>query len=395
MAFSIVVVSVSVFHDCSSTFVLTDWADVAVLAFSGILLLADWWKRGGETSDVNALLDLDLIDGMCDKDTKRTQATIEQNTSNFSLHPLVIFKNNMTNQQTGLKRPRDSPLVTPPPSTGPPGFNLGEPAFLDWAKSLVDDDYDSEDEDDYGSDAESCDLSPEERERESRAVKALVKAAFDRTIAEPYLTQLIGPEKPSKRIRHQSPEQVETVTENEVKGIKPFDFLQAMLVSKGEQCHTFSAQSLQTFFHQVTPEFIQAYDMVMMKAIREDDVDMLRKRMETGGVLRCGNRFGESAIHACCRKGSVRVLRFLLEEAKVSSKVCCDSGRTPLHDACWSTKPNFEIVKLLLDDCPDLLYITDKRGCTPLAYTQGFQSSDWCDFLSRLGVERLIPRILV
>jgi len=48
----------------------------------------------------------------------------------------------------------------------------------------------------------------------------------------------------------------------------------------------------------------------------------------------------------------------------------------------------------LLDACPDLLYIRDCRGSTPLQYVPAAVQADWCRFLSRQPLERLRPREL-
>ena len=71
------------------------------------------------------------------------------------------------------------------------------------------------------------------------------------------------------------------------------------------------------------------------------------------------------------------------DEANVNIRVCCDSGRTPLHDACWTSKPDFSIVRLLLKECPDFLRIKDKRGFSPLAYVPHGQWGEWGDFLEK------------
>ena len=47
-----------------------------------------------------------------------------------------------------------------------------------------------------------------------------------------------------------------------------------------------------------------------------------------------------------------------------------DFGRTPFHDACWRTEPDLDILDLLLDNAPELLMLSDKRGHTPLDYSR-------------------------
>lgn len=59
-----------------------------------------------------------------------------------------------------------------------------------------------------------------------------------------------------------------------------------------------------------------------------------------------------------------------------------DLGRNPIHDACWTHKPNFELIKLLVVACPDLLYIADNRGFTPLDYVGKGCWREWRRFLN-------------
>jgi ankyrin repeat protein len=111
--------------------------------------------------------------------------------------------------------------------------------------------------------------------------------------------------------------------------------------------------------------------------------------------MQCGNKFGETIIHAAARRHSAEVAKFLLDECNVCPRVCCDSGRTPLHDACWTVNPNFDVVTLLLDKCPDLLYITDKRGFTPMQYIRQELWGQWCHYLDQRGAEKLQAKELL
>ena len=71
--------------------------------------------------------------------------------------------------------------------------------------------------------------------------------------------------------------------------------------------------------------------------------------------------------------------QFLLDRG-CSVQICDDFGRTPLHDACWTSEPNFKIVQLLLDiDCR-LLHIVDCRGAAPLAYVKRGNWAKWKQF---------------
>jgi hypothetical protein len=294
-----------------------------------------------------------------------------------------------------------------------------QPPPLNLAATIAADENDTNAED-YESDSDNYYfMTEEEEEQETQLVNALVKAAFDRTLAEPVLTRLVASasgERPEKKRRLDASsaapisEYIKCTTmrmtqsepalvalsdsckkRKQATSLKPEDFLRFLLKAKGKILKTFPALSLKNFFHAVTDESIDAYSMDVVKAVREENVDALRRIQDSGKTLQCANRFRESIIHIACRRGSLSVLKFLLKEANVTCRVCCDYGRTSLHDACWTSSPNFQVIGLLLDACPDLLYTTDKRGSTPLAYVRPGNFQDWCDFLNRRGVERLSP----
>merc|ERR1712087_85097 len=144
-----------------------------------------------------------------------------------------------------------------------------------------------------------------------------------------------------------------------------------------------AALDLEDFFLEVTAEHVAAYTHDVIAAVREEDIPTLRKMYKEEGrtKMQCSNRFGESIVHMACRRGSVKVVRFLLEEANVSFKVKDDYGRTPLHDAFWAKEPEKDIVKMVLQSCPDLLLVSDRRGFTPLSYVRKEHWEIWRNFL--------------
>jgi len=81
-----------------------------------------------------------------------------------------------------------------------------------------------------------------------------------------------------------------------------------------------SALSLPGFFPPPSASSTRqkSYKNEIIKAIREDDVEALRRFREGGEDLGCSNQFGESILHMACRRGLVNVVKFLLDE------VSCD-----------------------------------------------------------------------
>ena len=167
----------------------------------------------------------------------------------------------------------------------------------------------------------------------------------------------------------------------------PDEFLQALLSLKGRTVQYQSAASLSAkgLFPKITEEFTRGYTMELVTAVRNDDVATLRRIQAENPTrtLLCGSKFGDSIIHLACRRSCVKVLEYLLCELDLSPQLVCDYGRTPLHDALWNTKLNERILTLLLKKCPDLLFVTDHRGSTPLSYTPHDQWTLVCRFLAQ------------
>lgn len=134
-------------------------------------------------------------------------------------------------------------------------------------------------------------------------------------------------------------------------------------------------------FLEVTDERIKDYGQDCIQAVRENNIPLLRKMHNGGKNLQCSNRFGETLVHLACRRGLIEVVRFFIHEVQVSLRVRDDYGRTPLHDACWSSAPNFSLLELLIHHDPELLLIHDVRGHFPLTYTRKNHWGDWRNFL--------------
>lgn len=147
------------------------------------------------------------------------------------------------------------------------------------------------------------------------------------------------------------------------------------------------------FFIEMGEANVTGYTMDKVTAVRREDVAALRTMRQSGQTLQVCNQFGESILHSACRRGLGKVLRFLVDEAHVSLAVADDYGKTPAHDACWTIQPNFEVVKIVIETCPDLMLVADMRGSTPLDYTQKSLWGDWCAFL-REHENLLLPKTL-
>eukprot|EP00980_Cylindrotheca_fusiformis_P003984 scaffold874_cov126-Cylindrotheca_fusiformis.AAC.17 len=131
-----------------------------------------------------------------------------------------------------------------------------------------------------------------------------------------------------------------------------------------------------------TPQMIEAYTMEISAAVREGDLETLKRLHSSGANLDCCSRFGQHVLHIACLRGHLEVVKFLIEEAEVSVSVVDDMGRSPFHDACWSSSLNFEILKLMMTIAPEVVLCPDRRGHTPLDYTRQRDWKEWMKFLT-------------
>ena len=81
-----------------------------------------------------------------------------------------------------------------------------------------------------------------------------------------------------------------------------------------------------------------------------------------------------------CRRGDYDILKLFMDYG-CNVQICDDFGRTPLHDACWTAKPNFEIVDLILSHDRRLMNIVDCRGSGPLSYVNKDYWVEWMHYL--------------
>ena len=130
------------------------------------------------------------------------------------------------------------------------------------------------------------------------------------------------------------------------------------------------------------PELVNAYTMETSTAVRTNDVQKLKELHASGALLDCCNRFGDSLLHIACRRGNTETVKFLVNEVNVSVRFVDDLQRTPLHDACWTSEPNFEIVETLLRAAPEHALCPDKRGHTPFDYARKGHWEQWIEFLN-------------
>ena len=72
---------------------------------------------------------------------------------------------------------------------------------------------------------------------------------------------------------------------------------------------------------------------------------------------------------------------FLVTNGGLSVNISDDFGRTPLHDACWTATPSFEVVKIILEINRYMVILCDSRKSLPLSYIHEDHWGSWCEFI--------------
>ncbi|KAI2501371.1 hypothetical protein MHU86_13107 [Fragilaria crotonensis] len=161
--------------------------------------------------------------------------------------------------------------------------------------------------------------------------------------------------------------------------LSPQVFLDTMLKSRGYSTQNFC--SLEGAYYCKPTALQQAsYGIRLIEAIRRSDEIVLQKMLQAGLSPNPCNSFGESIVHMLCRRGDYKLLK-LFKEHGCSLQVTDDFGRTPLHDACWTTEPPFDIVDMILTTDRRLLHLVDCRGSSPLSYVSRNNWEKWIAYL--------------
>ena len=172
--------------------------------------------------------------------------------------------------------------------------------------------------------------------------------------------------------------------------VSPTSFVETILLQsrgglRGEDIisHATDRVKQDSYFVKYTDEHLEAYTNAMSQAVHANDVTTLRTLMQSGHVMQASNRFGESLLHTSCRRGYTSTVQFFVHEAKISPRLRDDMGRTPMHDACWSSSvPNHDIMKMLIEAAPEMLLSRDKRGHSPFDYARREYWPNWVTFLN-------------
>lgn len=163
--------------------------------------------------------------------------------------------------------------------------------------------------------------------------------------------------------------------------IRPSDYVRSAFKANGANIDAVKKKA-ETLFIKPTQEMIDGYKPEILAAVRKNDLQRVIF-LHKSGVLtnNCCNKFGESLLHLACRRGYTSIVRYLLQEVKISLNIRDDYYRTPLHDACWTAEPQYELVDLLVRLAPHQLLMADIRGFTPFDYVREEHQGKWLRFL--------------
>ncbi|GAX27549.1 hypothetical protein FisN_13Hh365 [Fistulifera solaris] len=159
-------------------------------------------------------------------------------------------------------------------------------------------------------------------------------------------------------------------------GPKPWDTFQTILQNEKRNVATCSAKELPSDYW--VPWNTEGYSLELTKAVRQGDVSLVQSY---AGNLQCSNAYGESILHVAARRGDLVLLQYLVEQRAISLRVCCESERNVLHDACWTSRPSFACISWLLEHVPELLLVQDARGRAPLEYAPSDTWDEWNAYL--------------
>lgn len=168
-------------------------------------------------------------------------------------------------------------------------------------------------------------------------------------------------------------------------GVSPGQYLLDMVQALwGEKLEVKKCDDLKDYFLVVTEKQMAAYNMTVTSATRLNQVEELRALLNEKGrdALDCYNLFGDGLLNIACRRGFKDVVKFLLSDGvQLDVHVHDDFGRTPMHDACWNSKPQLEICDLLMKRDPSLFLVADKRCFTPFHYARKCDWHTWRQFI--------------
>ncbi|KAG6609365.1 26S proteasome regulatory complex, subunit PSMD10 [Phytophthora cinnamomi] len=126
------------------------------------------------------------------------------------------------------------------------------------------------------------------------------------------------------------------------------------------------------------PDVLQ---LVLNKALEKSSEDAV-------SLINLQNQFGNTPLHNAARTGSPECVSHLLQ-AGAEHSIKNVNGSIALHHACYSEKPNLEVVQLLVEAGSDVNAL-DQQGYSPLIVAAKKNQTEAIEFLRKRGADNTL-----
>lgn len=132
-------------------------------------------------------------------------------------------------------------------------------------------------------------------------------------------------------------------------------------------------------FRTPTAKQLEDYDNELVMAVKNSNLAKIKELRNRGKSMSACNSHSESIVHIACRRSEFEIVEFMLENG-ADNNIIDDCGRNVLHDCCWRSEPQFDVLTLLLDSNLHLLHMADIRGSNPLNYVRREHWFHYCAY---------------
>eukprot|EP01138_Halocafeteria_seosinensis_P004251 gb/GECG01004347.1/.p1 GENE.gb/GECG01004347.1/~~gb/GECG01004347.1/.p1 ORF type:complete len:407 (+),score=61.27 gb/GECG01004347.1/:1-1221(+) len=95
--------------------------------------------------------------------------------------------------------------------------------------------------------------------------------------------------------------------------------------------------------------------------------DFIRRCPDLVVLLNLPDMSGQTLLHRAARNAATPIVDVLIANGAWVN-ICDCKGRTPLHDACWTSRDNSEVVRRLVNLNPTMVNAVDEFDSVPLDY---------------------------
>ncbi|CAB9514057.1 ANK [Seminavis robusta] len=180
--------------------------------------------------------------------------------------------------------------------------------------------------------------------------------------------------------------------EEEIESVPhPKDTLMELLQDTKFQMETLTEDYWKDFFLPITPYRIDSFKSRVARLVSKGNAQGLKEyhhqqqeqqqqQQSTAIEWNACNARGEFYLLLACRAQSRNTAKYLLQQG-ASVQVQDKFGRSPLVELCWTNKPDFGLLTVVIQRAPALLFVPDRRGFSPLRYIPKECHKEWNAFL--------------